>query len=223
MTDNLKETTTETELDTGNEDVLSELVKLDANVISRADENSRNAHFHYLFEEVQEFTHRFLRSSENLEDLYARIEALQDVLESEKNSALTRMIDVEETLKKTREEIAAERKDVTIDKKVLELVERFADKAQDIVPSSRIYLYGSHVKGTARSSSDIDVAVVVDEIPGYQENARVIREPSDMLETLSFHYSPIEAHLVQALHSNSRFVEVILKTGILIREPRAQK
>jgi predicted nucleotidyltransferase len=41
---------------------------------------------------------------------------------------------------------------------------RFYESARQSLPIRKVLLYGSHAKGQARESSDIDVAVVVDEL-----------------------------------------------------------
>jgi predicted nucleotidyltransferase len=46
---------------------------------------------------------------------------------------------------------------------IREKVLRFYESARQSLPIRKVLLYGSHVKGQAQESSDIDVAVVVDE------------------------------------------------------------
>ena len=41
-------------------------------------------------------------------------------------------------------------------------VRQFRDEAKQLFPVKKVLLYGSHAKGSARTDSDIDVAVVVD-------------------------------------------------------------
>ena len=112
-------------------------------------------------------------------------------------------------------------KKATVPEDVLSLVEKFADEIQEVLPYSTIYLFGSHAKGTAHRHSDIDVAVMVDEVKGASEDYRVIEQPYFAINELSSKHHPIEGHLVQRLHNKSGFVGVILKTGIYIRGPRS--
>jgi len=111
----------------------------------------------------------------------------------------------------------------TVSGDVLKLVERFADKAQDIVPYSSIYLFGSHAKGCAHEHSDVDVAILVEEISGFQEDNTVYRKPYFELNEMSYDYRPIDAHLVQTRHIGKEYVEAILNTGILIKGPRIEQ
>jgi len=53
-----------------------------------------------------------------------------------------------------------DQKQAIIRQKVL----RFYQSAKQLFPIKKILLYGSHAKGLATENSDIDVAVVVDEI-----------------------------------------------------------
>ena len=52
--------------------------------------------------------------------------------------------------------------DEIIDRKIRE----YADRVRRIMPVSAIVLYGSHARGEERGDSDIDIAVVVDELRG---------------------------------------------------------
>jgi predicted nucleotidyltransferase len=47
---------------------------------------------------------------------------------------------------------------------IREKVLRFYQAAKRLFPIKKILLYGSHAKGTAKEDSDIDVAVVVDQM-----------------------------------------------------------
>ena len=44
---------------------------------------------------------------------------------------------------------------------VIKLVQQYKKSISGIVPSPKVYLYGSYSKGTATNNSDIDVAVIV--------------------------------------------------------------
>ena len=50
--------------------------------------------------------------------------------------------------------------------KVLNIAKEYADAVRKVVDATAIFLYGSYAKGTATKDSDIDIAVVVDKIPG---------------------------------------------------------
>lgn len=47
---------------------------------------------------------------------------------------------------------------------VIEIAKRYKDLVSQHLPLKALYLYGSYSKGTNRSDSDIDIAVVVDKV-----------------------------------------------------------
>jgi len=48
---------------------------------------------------------------------------------------------------------------------MLSIAAKYADAVRRILTVRGIYLYGSYARGTAGKDSDIDIAVVVDEMP----------------------------------------------------------
>ena len=58
---------------------------------------------------------------------------------------------------------------------VEEIVTRYSEKLRSVnYPFSRIVLFGSHAKGTARDDSDIDVAVVSDALKADTQSNRLL-------------------------------------------------
>jgi len=51
------------------------------------------------------------------------------------------------------------------DKRFVEIARLYAQKVKSRMPVSMVVLYGSHVKGTARKTSDIDIAVAITSKP----------------------------------------------------------
>ena len=49
---------------------------------------------------------------------------------------------------------------------VLSIAKKYASVVREAVDASAIFLYGSCARGTATADSDIDIAVVMDEVPG---------------------------------------------------------
>lgn len=95
--------------------------------------------------------------------------------------------------------------------KVLNIAKEYAAAVRKIVNATAVFLYGSYAKGTASKGSDIDIAVVVDEIPG------------DYLDTMSTLWKltrsinhDIEPVLLTAEDNQSGFLSTIRKTGIAL-------
>ncbi|MEA2083431.1 MAG: nucleotidyltransferase domain-containing protein [Thermodesulfobacteriota bacterium] len=74
-----------------------------------------------------------------------------------------------------------------------------------------LILFGSHAKGTAHEDSDVDVAIVVDEVQGDYFSTRPLlwkirREIDDRIEPILFEKN----------HDDSGFLSEIIKNGIII-------
>ncbi len=94
-------------------------------------------------------------------------------------------------------------------KEVLNIASKYADSVRNILSVRGIYLYGSWARGTAEKDSDIDIAVIVDELP------------DDYLGTLALLWKltrgegiDIEPVLLESDDDRSGFLKTILKTGI---------
>lgn len=72
-------------------------------------------------------------------------------------------------------------------------------------------LFGSHARGTAREDSDVDVAIVVDELSGDYFSTRPLlwkirREIDDRIEPV----------LIEKGHDDSGFLSEVMKHGVII-------
>ena len=95
--------------------------------------------------------------------------------------------------------------------KVLTIARAYADAVRNVMKPSGVFLYGSQSKGTATRDSDIDIAVVVKQIPG------------DYLDTVSALWrltrsisQEIEPVLLTADDAESSFLETVQRTGIAV-------
>lgn len=93
----------------------------------------------------------------------------------------------------------------------IEIAGRYAERVQGLFSTRSIVLYGSHAKGTARDDSDIDIAVIVDNLKTdyLDETARLYklrREFDDRIEPV----------LLESGDDRSGFLQEILRTGIRI-------
>ena len=93
--------------------------------------------------------------------------------------------------------------------KVLNIAKGYADSVRRVLPVKNVYLYGSYARGTAGKDSDIDIAVIVDELP------------EDYLGTLKLLWrltrdecADIEPVLLCGREDRSGFLATVLKTGI---------
>jgi len=99
-----------------------------------------------------------------------------------------------------------------MDKKaVLEHVKQYAAVVVREFPVSQVILFGSYVTGQAHEDSDIDVAIIVREIP------------SDYLDFLTRLYTlttpidpMIEPHAMLEDGNNGGFLQEVLRTGEVI-------
>ncbi|MCP4577251.1 MAG: nucleotidyltransferase domain-containing protein [Deltaproteobacteria bacterium] len=75
----------------------------------------------------------------------------------------------------------------------------------------KMILFGSYARGSQREDSDVDVAIIVDEIRGDYFSTRpllwrVRREVDDRIEPILF----------ETKHDESGFLEEVMRNGILI-------
>lgn len=94
---------------------------------------------------------------------------------------------------------------------VIEILKRYKELLSKQMNFESLILYGSYIKGTQREDSDIDVAVVVNEMQGdYFETRPILwkisREVDDRIEPLIF----------EKKHDASGFLEEVMKSGIVI-------
>ena len=94
---------------------------------------------------------------------------------------------------------------------VLNIAKEYAAAVRKIMDTTSIFLYGSYAKGTATKDSDIDIAVVVKQIPG------------DYLDTVASLWKltrsiihEIEPVLLSADDAETGFLETIQRTGIAV-------
>lgn len=90
------------------------------------------------------------------------------------------------------------------------VTERFAERVREFVPESRVYIFGSHAKGTQRPSSDIDIAVLVEHFPEKEECWEINHKMAYLCEEFE---ELVEPHYV-SMDDVTGFVNTILATGI---------
>lgn len=98
-----------------------------------------------------------------------------------------------------------------VEEKVLTAAREYAAAVRKTMDVRNIFLYGSHAKGMAKKNSDIDIAVVADQVPG------------DYLDTMAFLWQltnnvdeSIEPVLLLSSDDESGFLDTVRQTGIAI-------
>ena len=96
---------------------------------------------------------------------------------------------------------------------VREIAKKYAEEVKKVLSPEKILLFGSHVNGTPREYSDIDIAVIMND---YQGNWL---DTATMLCALRVSVSlDIEPHLLDESCDRSGFLEFVKKTGEVIYE-----
>jgi len=98
-----------------------------------------------------------------------------------------------------------------MDKKVIEIAKLYAQKVKNYMPVSMVILYGSHIRGTAKKDSDIDIAVVVDKFRG--DYLKTSAELFNLVRTVNKRIEPV---LLSRENDKSGFLENVLKHGKII-------
>lgn len=95
--------------------------------------------------------------------------------------------------------------------KVLNTAKAYADAVRGIMNAKAIFLYGSHAKGTATKDSDIDIAVVVDKVPG--DYLTVLSKLWGLTREVDYDIEPV---LLTTADSQSGFLQTVERTGIAV-------
>ena len=98
-----------------------------------------------------------------------------------------------------------------MDEKIANNVNVFAERVKKMLSVKMIVLYGSYAKGMERENSDIDVAIIVDEL---KENWLKVNSRLFLLSAEID--SNIEPNLIVSKDNKSDFLISILKYGKII-------
>ena len=94
---------------------------------------------------------------------------------------------------------------------VLKLAKKYADGVREELKVQSVVLYGSQAKGTSKENRDIDIAVIVDDIPGdYLDSVALLWRLSRKIN------ADIEPVLLTAADSDSGFFHTVRETGIAV-------
>jgi uncharacterized protein len=98
-----------------------------------------------------------------------------------------------------------------MDKEIIKIAKRYAEKVSVKYPVEMIVLYGSHVNGAAHNLSDIDIAVIVDKIRG-----DYLKMSADLFDLVRDVNKRIEPVLLSRANDKSGFLEKVIKQGKVI-------
>jgi uncharacterized protein len=98
-----------------------------------------------------------------------------------------------------------------MDKKIIKIAGLYAEKVKNYLPVDMIVLYGSYARGTAKKTSDIDIAVVVDRFKG--DYLKVSSELFGLVRNVNKRIEPV---LLCRSKDKSGFLDSILKYGKVI-------
>ncbi len=94
---------------------------------------------------------------------------------------------------------------------VITKLKRYKKLLSEYMSFDKMILFGSYARGSQREDSDVDVAIIVDEMQGDYFSTRPLlwrirREVDDRIEPILF----------ETKHDESGFLEEVMRNGILI-------
>ena len=97
--------------------------------------------------------------------------------------------------------------------RVRTIAQRYSNEVRKVLNPASIILFGSYVNDNPNEWSDIDIAVLVNNIEGEEwYNSRILLQR--LRRNLDF--IDIEPHLLDENHDPSGFVEHVIKTGEIV-------
>jgi len=105
-----------------------------------------------------------------------------------------------------------------VDEKIVKIAQRYTEKVRDAMPVKMIVLFGSHVSGTPRKDSDIDIAVIVDEFRG-----DYLKASANLFRLVRGINTRIEPVLLSRKHDKSGFLANVLRQGLIIYKEGKKK
>jgi len=116
---------------------------------------------------------------------------------------------------------SADRSD-SIPEDLLEALQAFLNGARGVVDFQQALLFGSRARGDARADSDVDVALIVDNLHGdaYDLSMRLADLSADVLLETEYVITPVliagEFWEYPERHTNPEFIRNVKKDGIFL-------
>lgn len=105
-----------------------------------------------------------------------------------------------------------------MDKKIIEIAQRYAERVKEAMPVKMVVLYGSHASGTSHEDSDIDIAVIVDEFHG-----DYLEASANLFQLVRGINTRIEPVLLSRKNDKSGFLAHVLRQGKIIYKRTRRK
>jgi len=100
-------------------------------------------------------------------------------------------------------------------RKVREIALKYSDEIRKIIDPASVILFGSYVNGTPHEWSDIDIAVLADNVKEEDWHDTAVSLWSTRRKSIN-DFIDIEPHLLDPNYDPSGFVEHVIKTGEVI-------
>ena len=101
--------------------------------------------------------------------------------------------------------------------RVREIACKYAEEVRKIFNPTRIILFGSYANGTPHEWSDIDIAVLVNDIKDEDwYDSRIMLQGILYDKNAVENFTDIEPHLLDETYDPSGFVEHVIKTGEVV-------
>ena len=98
-----------------------------------------------------------------------------------------------------------------VEEKVLNIAKAYAAAVRENMDANAIFLYGSHAKGKANKTSDIDIAVVVEKIDG--DYLQAVSQLWKLTRAIDIDIEPV---LLTPDDAEGGFLQTVMKTGIAV-------
>lgn len=95
---------------------------------------------------------------------------------------------------------------------VIKMAEQYAEEVEKILNTKAIVLFGSYAKGTAKTDSDIDIAVILDDFTG--DYLEISKQLYKLRRNISADIEPV---LLDSARDKSGFVSEVLRTGWILK------
>ena len=102
----------------------------------------------------------------------------------------------------------------SIDRKIMESIKKYIEKISKYYKIEAIILFGSYAKGTQHADSDIDIAIITNDIKNdiFDEELNLMRLRRDIDTRIEPHLIRIEDYK----NADTPFIQEIIDTGIKV-------